>query len=327
MGLVQQLVQNMRTNNKCIYCGTQLIKGKRSKEHVLNRSIVPLSNNNITLTNKVCKECNENFDEIDKAFVKNTIVGLNKTVMDIINDEERWDSTQEPFVLKDFSMTIKGDKEVFTLETNAEQENNILRGIAKIGFNALIFDLKGKKVASFKDEQNNCHYTCARNDDIFSGHEEVFSDIKKYIKEGGKSPIQIQRKEIPLRVYDEKMNVEGNIIRLKDINNPLHIIVLHKIQSFYYALIGLFIGLIENPPLYFVPLIGDRNEININTHIIPEEVRLYNFRHLVKKQPKQKRVKSTIIDIPKDNSANLIVPVNDPELIFYINHYVKKGQL
>ncbi len=306
-------------HRKCIYCGIELTKHKRSKEHVLNRSIVPKSNNNITLINKVCKECNETFDEIDKAFVKNTIVGLNKTVMDIINDEDRWDSTQEPFVLKDFSITIKGDKEVFTLETDEEQESNILRGIAKIGLNALIYDLKGKKSESIKDNQNNCHYTCARNDDIFTGHEEALSGIKKYIKEGGKSPIEIQRKEIPLRIYDENMNVEGNIIPMNNITNPLHIIVIHKIQTYYYALISLFIGINENAPLYFVPLIDNKNEIDTNKHLIPEEVRLYNFRHLVKTQPKQTRVRSNIIHIPKDNSANLIIPVNNPIWIFQIN--------
>lgn len=306
-------------SKKCIYCGTALTRRTRSKEHVLNRSIVPKSNNNITLINKVCKECNENFDEIDKAFVKNTIVGLNKTIMDIINDEDRWDNAQEPFVLKNFSITIKGNKEVFTLETDEEQEGNILRGIAKIGLNALIYDLKGKKSESIKDDQNNCHYTCARNDEIFTGHEEVLSDIKKYIKEGGKSPIEIQREEIPLRICDENMNVEGNIIPMNNITNPIHIIVIHKSQSHYYALIGLFVGINENAPLYFVPLIGDKNEIDTNKHTIPEEVRLYNFRHLVKKQPKQAHVRSNIIDIPKGNSANLIIPVNDPELIFYIN--------
>lgn len=286
-------MSNNNTHKKCIYCGTELIKRKRSKEHVLNRSIVPKSHNNITLIQKVCKVCNEGFNEIDKAFTKNTIVGFNKTVMDIINDEDRWDDAQEPFVIKDLTTTIRGDKEVFTIETNEEQESDILRGIAKIGLNALIYDFRGKTFASHTDKQGHCHYTCARNDNIFSGHEEALSDIKTFIKEGGKSPIEIQREEIPLRKYDENMDVEGNIIPVKDITNPLHIIVIHKIQSFYYALIGLFIGINENAPLYFVPLIGNRNEIDTDTHIIPDEVRLYNFRHLIKNNLNKKLVDPT----------------------------------
>ena len=84
----------------CIYCQTELIKGKRSKEHVVNRSILPQRNNKLTLIKKVCKECNEGFGDIDTAFAKDTITGLNKTVMDMINDEDRWDNAQETFCNK-----------------------------------------------------------------------------------------------------------------------------------------------------------------------------------------------------------------------------------
>ena len=83
---------------KCIYCQTELTKGKSSKEHVVNRSILPQHNNKLTLIRKVCKECNERFTEIDTAFVKDTITGFNKTLMNMINDEDRWDNAQEPFV-------------------------------------------------------------------------------------------------------------------------------------------------------------------------------------------------------------------------------------
>ena len=108
--------------------------------------------------------------------------------MDIVNDEDRWDNAQEPFVIKNVSTTIRGDKQVFTVETNEEQENNILRGIAKIALNALIYDLKGEESESFTDKQGKCHYKCARNDDTFNGNEEALSNIKKFIKEGGKFP-------------------------------------------------------------------------------------------------------------------------------------------
>ena len=182
---------------KCIYCQTELTKGKWSKEHVVNRSILPQYNNKLTLIKKVCKPCNEGFQEIDTAFVKDTITGLNKALMDIVNDEDRWDSAQEPFAIKNVSTTIRGDKQVFTVETNAEIEKNILRGIAKIALNALIYDLKGKTFQTSTDKQRKCHYVCARNDDIFKGDEEELSDIKKFIKEGGKSPVHIAYERIP----------------------------------------------------------------------------------------------------------------------------------
>lgn len=307
-----------RVYPKCIYCNTELTRRKKSKEHVVNRSIIPKENEQITLINKVCRECNQGFEEIDTAFVKNTIIGFNRTVMDIVNDEDRWDKTQEPFEIKNLSVTIRGDKEVFTLETNETHEKNLLRGIAKIALNALIYDLKGKIHQSFTDEQGICHYTAGRNDETFSGYEEEFSNIKHFIKEGGNYPINITRKRIPLRIFDKNMDVQGGYIPMENIKDPTHLIVIHKIQSHYYAVLGLFMGLNENAPLYFVPLIGDVNEID-TYGIIPEEVRLYNFRHLIKKQPQQKSISPSIIHIPEGNSAYLITRVNNPEWIHYIN--------
>lgn len=303
---------------KCMYCQTELTKGKDSKEHVVNRSILPQGNNKLTLIKKVCKPCNEGFGDIDTAFVKDTITGLNKTVMDMVNGEDRWDNAQEPFVIKNVSTTIRGDKQVFTVEANAANEKNMLRGIAKIALNALIYDLRGEKFQTYTDKQGKCHYVCAKNDDIFNGDEEELSDIKKFIKEGGKFPIQIAYDRIPLRVYDENMGIQGRKIPMQNITDPTHIIVIHKIQSHYYAVISLFIGLDEHAPLYFVPLIGDKNEVDTNCDD-PEEVRVYNFRHLVKKQPQQESITSRTIGIAEGGSAYIITPVDDPKLIHLIN--------
>lgn len=303
---------------KCIYCQMELTKGKWSKEHVVNRSILPQHNNKLTLIKKVCKLCNEGFQEIDTAFVKDAITGLNKTLMDIINDEDRWDNAQEPFLIKDASTTIRGDKQVFTVETNAEIQKNILRGIAKIALNALIYDLKGKKFQTSTDKQRKCHYVCARNDDIFNGDEEDLSDIKKFIKEGGKSPVHIAYERIPLRVYDEDMNIQGGQIPMQNITDPTHIIGIYKIQSLYYAVISLFIGLDGHAPLYFVPLIGDINEVDPNCDD-PEEVRVYNFRYLIKKQPQPEPVTPRTTNIAERSSAYIITPINDPKLIHFVN--------
>ena len=302
---------------KCIYCQTELTKGKWSKEHVVNRSILPQHNNKLTLIRKVCKECNERFTEIDTAFVKDTITGLNKTLMDMINDEDRWDSAQEPFVIKNASTTLRGDKQVFTVEANEEQEKNILRGIAKIALNTLIYDFRGKPFRKSTDK-GKCHYVCARNDDIFNGDEEELSDIKEFIKEGGKFPGHVARERIPLEMFDENMDIQGRNIPMKNITDPTHIIVIYKVQSHYYAVVGLFIGLDETAPLYFVSLIGDKNELDPDC-LDPEVVRVYNFRHLIKKQPQQERVTSRTIDIPKDNSAYIITPVNTLEWIHLTN--------
>ena len=305
---------------KCIYCQTELSKGKSSKEHVVNRSILPQRNNKLTLIRKVCKECNERFTEIDKAFVKNAITGLNKTLMDRINDEDRWDNAQKPFVIKNLSTTLRGDKQAFTVETNEEQEKNILRGIAKIALNALIYDFRDKPFQKSTDK-GKCHYVCKRNDEIFNGNEEELSDIKEFIKKGGKFPGHVERARIPLEVFDEDMRVQGRNIPMKNITDPTHIIAIYKAEAHYYAVVGLFIGLNEASPLYFVPLMGDKNEIDPDS-VDPEAVgvvRVYNFRHLVKKQPQQEPITSRTIDIPKDNSSYIITPVNTLEWIHLIN--------
>ena len=162
-----------KTRSKCIYCQTELTKRNRSKEHVVNKSILPKHNDKLTLIKKVCQKCNHGFEEIDRALAKNTIIGFNRTVMDIINNEDRWDNSQEPFKIKNLSTTIRGDKQVFTVETNEEQEKNMLRGIAKIALNALIYDFKGEKSKFIKDKQGNYHCSCASYDDTFNGDEEA----------------------------------------------------------------------------------------------------------------------------------------------------------
>ena len=306
-----------KVSRKCIYCQTEPCKGEWSKEHVVNRSILPQHNNKLTLIRKVCKKCNEGFTDIDTALVKDTITGLNKTVMDIVNNEDRWDNAQEPFEIKNVSTTIRGDKQVFTVEANKENEKNMLRGIAKIALNALIYDLRGKRFQT-STQQGKCHYVCGRNDDFFKGDEEELSDIKKFIKEGGKSPVETVYDRIPLRVYDENMGIQEGKIPMQNITDPTHIIGIYRAQSVYYAVISLFIGLDEHAPLYFVPLIGDKNEIDPD-FVDPEEVRVYNFRHLIKKQPQQKSVTSSTIDIPEGNSAYIITPVDNPEWIHLIN--------
>ena len=124
-----------------------------------------------------------------------------------------------------------------------------------------------------------------------------------------------------MRVYDKNMDVQEGQIPLQNITDPTHMIVIHKIQSHYYAVISLFIGLDGHAPLYFVPLIGDKNEIaldSVNPEAV-EEVRAYNFRHLVKKQPEQELVTSDTIGIPEGSSTCVIRPVNDSKLIHLIN--------
>ena len=306
---------------KCIYCQTELTKRKKSKEHVVNRSILPKYTHKLTLTEKVCRDCNSEFGDIDTAFVKDAIIGFNRTVMDIVNDEDRWDNAQEPFVIKNLSPTIRGDKQVFTIEANEEQEKNILRGIAKIVLNALIYDLKGKESEFFTDKQGKCHYKCTGNDEIFNGDEEELSDIKKFIKQGGKFPGHIERARIPLEMSDENMRVQGRNIPMQNVKDPIHIIGIYKAQSVYYAVVGLFIGLNETPPLYFVSLMGDKNEIDLDS-VDPEAVevvRIYNFGYLVKKEPQQEPVTSDTIGIPEGSSPYIITPVNALGQIHSVN--------
>ena len=149
----------------------------------------------------------------------------------------------------------------------------------------------------------------------------LLADIKKFIKEGGKFPGHIERRRIPLEVFDENMRVQGRNIPMQNIKDPTHIIVIYKAESHYYAVVGLFIGLDEAAPLYFVPLIGNKNEIDpdsVDSQAV-EVVRVYNFGYLVKKQPQQESVTSDTIGIPEGSSAYIITPINDPEWIHLIN--------
>ena len=144
------------------------------------------------------------------------------------------------------------------------------------------------------------------------------SDIKTFIKEGGKFPGHIERERIPLGIFDENMDIQRENIPMQNIEDPTHIIVIYKEQSHYYAVVGLFIGLDESTPLYFVPLKGDKNEIDPDC-IDPEVVRVYNFRHLIKKQPQQEPVTSRTIGIAEGGSAYVITPVNTLEWVHLIN--------
>lgn len=150
------------------------------------------------------------------------------------------------------------------------------------------------------------------------GNEKGLSDIKKFIKEGGEFPIGISRKRIPLKTYNKNMDSQGQKIPMQNVTDPIHIIGIYKAQSYYYAVISLFIGLDERSPLYFVPLIGGINEVDFNC-IAPEVVRIYNFGYLVKNQPQQESIGSHIIDIVEGNSVYLITPVDNPELIDHYN--------
>ena len=134
----------------------------------------------------------------------------------------------------------------------------------------------------------------------------------------GKSPIQIAYDRIPIQEYDKNMDVQRKNIPMQNITDPTHIIGIYKIQSHYYAVISLFIGIDGHAPLYFVSLIGDINEIDTDCDV-PEEVRIYNFRYLVKKEPQQESVTSRTIGITEGSSAYIITPVNDPNLIHRIN--------
>ena len=150
------------------------------------------------------------------------------------------------------------------------------------------------------------------------GDEEGLSDIKKFIKEGGEFPIGISRKRIPLKIYNKNMDFQGQKIPMQNVTDPTHIIGIYKVRSYYYAVISLFIGLDERAPLYFVPLIVDINEVDLNC-IDPEVVRIYNFEYLVKNQPQQESIGSYIIDIVEGDSVYLIKPVDNPQLIDSIN--------
>ena len=139
------------------------------------------------------------------------------------------------------------------LKNRRQYKENIFRGIAKIALNALIYDLRGKKSEFRIDKHGNRHYACVRNNNIFNGDEESLSDIKKFIKEGGKFPGHIERKRIPMRIYDKNMGTQGREIPMQKVADPTHAIVIHKERSYYYAIISLFIGLDESAPLYFYP--------------------------------------------------------------------------
>ena len=117
------------------------------------------------------------------------------------------------------------------------------------------------------------------------------------------------------------MDIQRENIPIQKITDPTHIIGIYKAQSHYHAVVGLFIGLNETPLRYFVPLIGDKNEIDPDSFDpeAVEVVRVYNFGYLVKKEPQQESVTSDTIGIPEGSSTCVIRPINDSKLIHLIN--------
>ena len=109
---------------------------------------------------------------------------------------------------------------------------------------------------------------------------------------------------------------------MQKITDPMHVIGIYKIQSYYYAVMSFFIGMTETPPLFFVPLIGDIigdiNEIDPDS-VDPEGVRIYNFKYLVKKELQQEPVTSHTIEITNGSSPCIITPVNALEWIHQTN--------
>ena len=146
------------------------------------------------------------------------------------------------------------------------------------------------------------------------------SEIKKFIKEGGKFPIRKAYGRIQMRVYDKNMDIQEGKFHCR-ISQIQHTIVIYKIQSHYYAVISLFIGLDGHAPPYFIPLIGDINEIDLDS-VDPEAVevvKVYNFGYLGKKEPQQESVTSRTIEIPEGISPYIITPVDTLAEIHHTN--------
>ena len=309
-----------RHETKCIYCQRLVGKRNRSVEHVIPKCMLQKETHALTLKNHVCRTCNSSF-YFETFFSELTDIAL-------MNQEVKCDldntSIPEGFFAEDFSKRRVNGKEFLKpyvssvqidqslnrsgyrdITFDPEAQKQIMRGMAKIGLNALLVKYQKTRSDFFILEHEKIN---------FSGHEDEFSQLKDFITgeiAENKFVARIEALDDPCLVG--LSNEHGNPISPNAVSQTMHMVDIHRYEGLFFCFVTLFLGL-ENPGAIFcvslnsdLPAYADINPIRR----VSERVRTILFYYqLSRNSPiKKKRFESFLIQ-----------PVNNPMWIGIINN-------
>ena len=316
-----------RSKFKCIYCQKSLSKRNRSVEHVLPKCILQKGVDALTLTKRVCRTCNSSFD-FEIFFSELTRVAL-------MNQQVKHDldgiAVPAGFFAEDFSKCTVNKKEYlrpykhsaqidqalnervyYNFSFDREAEEELMRGMAKVGLNALLVEPPNPSRDFRIEEHEKVN---------FSGHEDDFAPLRKYIT--GEIPNNGFVREIKnlndpcLVAIGNNGVVKSNRISPNEVLQTMHMVDIHRYEDTYFCFVTLFLGLENSGAIYSVSLNRDLSEYSVE-HMRGQAstyVRTVHFYYHLSDNSviKKRRLETRIIQPVK------IEPVDDSILIWWVN--------
>lgn len=278
----------------------------------------------LTLKNHVCRTCNSSFyfetffSELTDVALMNQQVKSNSDNVIIPDGFFAEDFSKcringknylRPYISSvqiERSITGKVFRE-FSFDGNAQRE--LLRGMAKIGLNALLvkFQRTTTDFCIVEHEETN-----------FSGHEDELASLKKFIN----GEISENRFVGRLTDLDDPClmglgNKSENPISPNQVSHTRHIVDIHRYEGCLFCFVTLFLGL-ENPgAIYCVSLnrelpvelpVEDERPLPSSTH-----VRNIQFNYRLSRNSAVKKKTERL-------KAGIIQPVNNITWVGYINN-------
>lgn len=262
-----------RHGYKCIYCQRSISKKNRSVEHVLPKCVLQKGVDALTLTKRVCRTCNSSFD-FEIFFSELTRVAL-------MNQQVKHDldgiAVPDGFFAEDFSKCTVNGKEYlrpyvhsaqidqalnervyYKCSFDKEAEEALMRGMAKVGLNALLVEPPNPSRDFRIQEHEKVN---------FSGHEDDFTPLKKYIT--GEVPNngfvgEINNSNDPCLVaIGDGGVVKSNRISPNEVSQTMHMVDIHRYEDTYFCFVTLFLGLENAGAVYSVSLNKDLSEYSV----------------------------------------------------------------
>ena len=321
-----------RHNSKCIYCQKSVSGKKRSAEHVLPKCLLQKGADALTLNKRVCGTCNSSF-HFETFFSNLTRVAL-------MNQQLKCDldGTAIPpgFFTKNFSTRKVNGKTYlepyvkscqiekaisgriyYEFAFDSEAEKELMRGMAKVGLNALLV----------KPPNPSKDFIIKEHEKVdFSGYEEEFSPLKEYItgkitNKGFVREIKDLNDPCLVGIADGGV-ASGDRISPNEVLKTTHIVDIHRFEDIYFCFVTLFLGLENSGAIYSVSLNKDLSEYSVE-HLRGENstyVRTIHFHYYLSNNSVIKKKRQGF-------EPNLIIPmkrrklqlVTDPRLIYAVN--------
>ena len=288
------------------------------------RCMLQANTHALTLKNHVCRNCNSSF-YFETFFSELTDVAL-------MNQQVKRDSDNviipDGFFAADFSKCRINGKDYlrpyissvqiersiagnvfceFSFDENAQRQ--LLRGMAKIGLNALLVKFQ-RATRDFRIVEHE--------DTIFSGHEDELAPLKRFING------EISENRFVGRLTDlddpclvELGNRSGNRISPNQVSHTRHIVDIHRYEGCLFCFVTLFLGL-ENPgAVYCISL---NRELPVELPV-EDEIRLPSSTHVRTIQFNYRLSGNSVVKKRTERlKQGVIQPVNNITWIGYINN-------